>query len=105
MLLLQPNYFKKLNKQFFEVIFEFDIDKLHYYLMRCRARSNFSINLSPREQAIAKLITQGLPNKSIGHRLEISRWTVATYIHRIFVKLSITSRNAMLTRLLEEHLL
>lgn len=88
-----------------EVIFESVIDGVRYYLVRCRSRSNSSISLSPRERAIAQLATQGLPNKSIANRLDISAWTVATYLRRIFAKLGVTSRTAMITRLLEENLL
>jgi DNA-binding CsgD family transcriptional regulator len=88
-----------------EVIFESDIDGVHYYLVRCRTRSSDQIKLSPREQAIAKLVAQGLSNKSIANLLHISPWTVATHLRRIFVKLGVTSRTAMITRLLEENLL
>lgn len=68
-----------------KVIFEADVDEVHYYLVRCPPRSNEQINLSPREQAIAKLVAQGLPNKSIGNQLNISPWTVATYLRLIFL--------------------
>lgn len=36
-----------------EVIFESVIDGVRYYLVRCRARYNSSVSLSPRERAIA----------------------------------------------------
>lgn len=55
--------------------------------------------LSPRERAIAKLIAQGFPNKIIGDKLGISPWTVATYIRRIFAKIGVTSRSAMIAAL------
>lgn len=115
-----------------EVIFESDVDGVHYYLVRCSQEKSIShppfpsqenpsldgdadhsyeypnnseekINLSPREQAIAKLVAQGLSNKCIGIRLQISPWTVATHLRRIFVKLGVTSRTAMITCLLEEN--
>lgn len=88
-----------------EVIFESDIDGVHYYLVRCPSRTNSQINLSPRERAIAKLVAHGLPNKSISNLLHISPWTVATHLRRIFGKLGVTSRTAMITRLLEDNLL
>ena len=52
--------------------------------MRCKHKDEGQIILSPREQAIAKLVAQGLPNKSIGNQLDISPWTVATYLRRIY---------------------
>ncbi len=88
-----------------EVIFESDIDGVHYYLVRCRPKSHEKINLSPREQTIAKLVAQGLPNKTIALLLDISPWTVATHLRRIFVKLDVSSRTAMIARILEESLL
>ncbi|NJL10155.1 MAG: helix-turn-helix transcriptional regulator [Calothrix sp. SM1_7_51] len=110
-----------------EVIFESDIDGVHYCLVRCSEAASPNaqpqqtdccdilpnsdttdqnqepekINLSPREIAIAKLVAQGLPNKSIGTYLDISPWTVATHLKRIFVKLGVSSRTAMVARLVE----
>src|SRR5580765_3818764 len=55
--------------------------------------------LSPREQEIARMIARGLPNKAIAAVLEISTWTVGTYLRRIFAKLHVTSRAAMVARL------
>lgn len=88
-----------------EVIFNLDIDGTHYYLVRRRQKPEESIRLSPRERAIAKLVAQGFSNKCIGNQLNISPWTVATYLRRIFAKLTVSSRTAMITRLLEENLL
>ncbi len=118
-----------------EVILESEVDGVHYCLVRCTqptteeteededesasaecenknqvvtttdGESPDKVNLSPREIAIAKLVAQGLPNKSIGRRLDISPWTVATHLRRIFVKLGVSSRTAMITQLLEKNLL
>ncbi|MBW4632749.1 MAG: helix-turn-helix transcriptional regulator [Iphinoe sp. HA4291-MV1] len=88
-----------------EVIFESDVDGVQYYVVRSTPKFQEKINLSPREQAIAKLVAQGFPNKSIGIHLDISHWTVATHLRRIFVKLGVTSRTAMIARVLEENLL
>jgi len=91
-----------------EVILEFDIDGTHYYFVRCQIAIGgkmSQISLSPRERAIAQLVAQGLPNKCIGTQLKISPWTVATHLRRIFAKLNVTSRTAMISRLLQENLL
>jgi DNA-binding CsgD family transcriptional regulator len=63
------------------------------------------ITLSPRERAIAQLVAQGLPNKCIAKNLNISHWTVATYVKRIFLKLGVSSRTAMIAMLIQENLL
>jgi len=63
------------------------------------------ISLSPRERAIAQLVAQGLPNKCIAKKLNISHWTVATYVKRIFLKLGVSSRTAMIAMLIQENLL
>ena len=63
------------------------------------------ISLSPRERAIAQLVAQGQPNKCIAKNLNISHWTVATYVRRIFMKLGVCSRAAMIALLIQENLL
>ena len=88
-----------------EVIFEANIDGTSYYVIRSQAQQTGQVSLSPRELGIARLIAKGMPNKCIGDILEISQWTVATYLRRIFVKLGVTSRAAMVARLGEENLL
>jgi two-component system, NarL family, nitrate/nitrite response regulator NarL len=88
-----------------EIIYETEVGGVRYYLVRSRPQASERINLSPRELAIARLIAKGLPNKSIGDVLEISPWTVATHLRRIFGKLGVTSRAAMVARLVEEDLL
>jgi len=52
-----------------------------------------------------RLVAEGLPNKCISAILEISSWTVATHLRRIFAKLGVGSRAAMVARLLEEGLI
>lgn len=53
--------------------------------------------LSPREQEIARIVARGYANKTIASVLEISSWTVASRLRRIFVKLQVSSRVAMAT--------
>jgi DNA-binding NarL/FixJ family response regulator len=54
--------------------------------------------LSPREQEIVRMVAKGYPNKMIAGVLEISTWTVSTYLRRIFGKLGVTSRAAMVSK-------
>jgi DNA-binding CsgD family transcriptional regulator len=58
-----------------------------------RARPQFGWpSLTPAEQAVARLVADGLTNPQIGERLYISRRTVHTHLLHIFTKLDITSR-------------
>lgn len=60
----------------------------------------FSVpTLSPREQEIARLVAIGYPNKTIAGILDISPWTVATHVRRIFNKLGVHGRPAMIAEL------
>jgi DNA-binding NarL/FixJ family response regulator len=61
--------------------------------------------LSPREQEIVRMVAQGYPNKVIADVLEISMWTVGTHLRRIFAKLGVSSRAAMVARIMEQGLL
>ena len=100
-----PSVFRRTDERVDEIIFEAEIDGAQYYVVRSRPLAMSQVNLSPREQAIARLIAQGLPNKCIADILEISPWTVATYLRRIFIKLNVTSRAAMVARLVGENVL
>lgn len=57
--------------------------------------------LSARELQIAAMIAEGHSNKTIGYELGISIWTVSTHLRRIFSKLEVRSRAAMVGRLAE----
>jgi DNA-binding CsgD family transcriptional regulator len=78
-------------------ILSVDVDGFHYTLFRSHCAE--TCHLSPREKEIVRLVAEGLPNKCIGAVLEISCWTVATHVQRIFTKLGVTSRAAMVARL------
>lgn len=54
--------------------------------------------LTGRELEIAVPVAQGHATKNIAYRLQISEWTVATYLRRIFAKLGVDSRAAMVYR-------
>jgi DNA-binding CsgD family transcriptional regulator len=61
-----------------------------------------TVALSPREQEIARMVGDGLTNKAIAQVLEISLWTVSTHLRRIFAKLNVSTRAAMVAQLLSE---
>jgi DNA-binding NarL/FixJ family response regulator len=54
--------------------------------------------LTARELQIATLVAQGLLNKEVATRLRISEWTVCTHLRRVFAKLGVSTRAAMVYR-------
>src|SRR5439155_26470152 len=73
------------------------LDGTRYLLMRLH-KSEERVQLSPREQEIVRMVAGGHPNKIIASVLNISSWTVCTYLRRIFAKLGVTSRAARVAR-------
>jgi DNA-binding CsgD family transcriptional regulator len=51
--------------------------------------------LTSRELQITFWVAQGLSNKQIAHQLDISAWTVSTHLRRIFIKLQVDTRAAL----------
>jgi DNA-binding CsgD family transcriptional regulator len=60
-------------------------------------RVNTSL-LTGRELQIVSLVAEGRINKQIAVDLHISEWTVSTHLRRIFVKLSVDTRAAMVAK-------
>jgi DNA-binding CsgD family transcriptional regulator len=55
--------------------------------------------LSPRELEIARLVARGYPNKTVAAVLDLSPWTFATYLRRIYMKFGVRCRAAMVREL------
>ena len=68
---------------------------------KAKQADNKPFLLSPREQEIVRLVAKGLPNKTIAAILDISPWTVATHLRRVFGKLGVRSRAAMIASLFD----
>ena len=99
----QPSALRRVDGDMREVILDMEVDGMRCLLIRePRQTSRAKVILSPREQEIARMVAKGYPNKSIAAVLDISSWTVCTHLRRIFAKLSVGSRAAMVARLLEE---
>jgi len=81
------------------VLLDVVVGDVRLLALRLRRPSPISL-LSPREQEIARMVAQGYANKTIASVLEISSWTVASHLRRIYVKLQVSSRAAMATSLL-----
>lgn len=54
--------------------------------------------LTPRELQIVALVADGYVNKQVADVLRISEWTVSTHLRRIFAKLGVDTRAAMVSR-------
>jgi DNA-binding CsgD family transcriptional regulator len=81
------------------VILDIEVDGARYLLLRVPEPQ---VPLSPREFEIARMVARGYPNKTIASVLDISTWTVASHLRRVFSKLGVSSRAAMVARLLED---
>ena len=55
--------------------------------------------LTSRELQIAVLVSQGRVNKQIAYQLKLSEWTVSGYLRRIYDKLGVRTRAAMVARI------
>ena len=84
-----------------EVLIDTEVDGTRYLLVRMPQSARGRIQLSPREQEIVRMVAKGHPNKVIADVLNISSWTVCTHLRRIFAKLGVGSRAAMVAQLLE----
>jgi DNA-binding CsgD family transcriptional regulator len=82
-----------------EVLVDAEVDGERYLLVRMPRASRERIQLSPREHEIVRMVARGHPNKVIADVLNISSWTVCTHMRRIFAKLGVGSRAAMVAQL------
>lgn len=81
---------------------DLEVDGVRCVLVRRPREDRAEVVLSPREREIARMVAKGYPNKVIARVLEISSWTVSTHLRRIFAKLGVSSRAAMVAHLLEK---
>jgi two-component system, NarL family, response regulator LiaR len=61
--------------------------------------------LTPREREILKLMSEGLPNKTIASRLRISERTVTTHVANIYSKLHVNNRVSAIQEAMRRRLL
>ncbi|MGA8500590.1 MAG: response regulator transcription factor [Candidatus Sulfotelmatobacter sp.] len=54
-----------------------------------------SLDLSPRQQQLARLIRDGLSNKEVAARLNLSEQTVKNHVHRMLRKVGAADRSTM----------
>jgi DNA-binding NarL/FixJ family response regulator len=65
--------------------------KAAHELLQARARRS-AVGLSAREREVLALVADGLPNKQIARKLDISEKTVKAHLTRIFQEIGVTDR-------------
>lgn len=80
------------------VLFDAEVDGVQCVLVEVIAPEEGRPGLSPREQEIVRMVAKGYGNKTIARVLDISCWTVGTYLRRIFAKLGVSTRAAMIVK-------
>lgn len=81
----------------------FELDGICYLIIKTqKATENCDLalinRLTERELQIATLTASGKSNRQIANHLHISEWTVSAHLRRIFIKLNVDSRAAMVYR-------
>lgn len=64
-------------------------------LLGDEARDLFGL-LTPREIAVARMVSEGLPNKTVASRLAISEGTVKLHLHHVYQKLNLSGRMGLM---------
>jgi DNA-binding CsgD family transcriptional regulator len=80
------------------VMLDAEVDGERYLLVRMPRPGGQCPQLSPREHEIVRMVAKGHPNKVIADVLNISPWTVCTHLRRIFAKMGVGSRAAMVAK-------
>jgi DNA-binding NarL/FixJ family response regulator len=66
--------------------------KAAHAVISARSEARPSVDLSAREREVLALVAEGLPNKLIARRLEISEKTVKAHLTRVFNAIGVTDR-------------
>lgn len=70
---------------------------LRLMLQREQAAASLASTLTPREVEVTRMVAEGLRNKEIAARLEITEGTVKFHLHSIYEKLQIDGRYALMS--------
>jgi DNA-binding CsgD family transcriptional regulator len=81
----------------------FELEASKYAIVKLQQQDenrdlNLTQLLTDRELQVATLIASGHSNKQAAQQLNISEWTVSAHLRRIFMKLNVESRSAMVYR-------
>src|SRR4051812_21939194 len=76
---------------------QFIREGFYYRLLRRPVTAKNTAHLTKREEDVLRLASEGLGNKSIAQALNVSASTVGVLLFRAAAKLSVASRNDLLT--------
>jgi DNA-binding CsgD family transcriptional regulator len=57
-------------------------------------------NLTQREREVLEYLLQGMSSKAIADRMELSPNTVKTFLRLIMIKMGVTSRSAIVSKII-----
>lgn len=79
-----------------KVLLDLEVDGIRCLLTRRpTADRRAEVRLTRREREVAEMVAMGLTNTAIAGKLAVSPWTVSTHLRRIFAKLGVATRAAM----------
>ena len=76
-------------------LLDVEIEGMRVIVVPVSAAKPLPVRLSPREREVARLVAEGFTNHRIADELGISAWTVSTHLRRMFNKLDVTNRAAL----------
>jgi DNA-binding CsgD family transcriptional regulator len=80
-----------------EVLLDRTVNGVHYRMTGSPSSAAPGVRaLSPRELEIVRMVAHGHTTKTIADVLDISLWTVSTHLRRVFAKLGVSTRAAMI---------
>jgi len=88
-----------------KVLFDAEFDGMRCLVVREPKMTEARVSCTPREREIARMVAKGYPNKTIAGVLEISSWTVGTHLRHMFAKLHVSSRAAMVAKMIDAELI
>ena len=88
-----------------KVLFDAECDGMRCLVVREPKTTEARVSCTPREREIARMVAKGYPNKTIAGVLEISSWTVGTHLRHMFAKLHVSSRAAMVAKMIDAGLI
>jgi DNA-binding CsgD family transcriptional regulator len=79
-----------------KVLLDLEVDGIRCLLTRrSTVDRRAEVRLTRREREVAEMVAMGLTNAAIAGKLAVSPWTVSTHLRRIFAKLGVATRAAM----------